>query len=244
MTTERTLRVSWLLIAMLVAGCSSQPGPADSSPPLETGETRVVPEVRPQPETSPASTTERERPATVQDPPGSVIPGQPRPRQAVLPVIKPAPSEPAQSPPSPGAAALPPPSQQPEPMAVNAPEPGPVTTEPRRTPPVVDVGGPVEVAATKPGRSRVGSDKCELCHKVQFASWAESAHALRTPPLDCESCHGPGSEYKSLAVMKNPEKARSAGLVIPDGWFCAKCHTAGWTDDLLKRAHAHKDGPS
>lgn len=241
MTMERTLRVSWLLIAMLVAGCSSQPGPAESaaadvsSPPLETVETPVVPEVLPRPETAPASTTERELSATVQDPPASVIPGQPRPRQTVLPVIKRAPSGQVQSPPSPGAAALPPPSQ--------LPEPGRVTSEPRPTPPVVDVGGPVEVSATKPGRSRVGSDKCELCHRVQFASWAESAHALRTPPLDCESCHGPGSEYKSLAVMKNPEKARSAGLVIPDGRFCAKCHTAGWTDDLLKRAHAHKDEP-
>jgi hypothetical protein len=133
-------------------------------------------------------------------------------------------------------------SPQPE-----AAEPAPSTSLPvaeTSPPPVVDVGGPVEVAATKPGLSRVGSDKCKLCHKVQFASWSESAHAKRTPPLDCESCHGAGSEYKGLAVMKDPEKARSAGLVIPDGSFCAKCHKAGWTDDLLKRAHAHKDESS
>jgi DnaJ-class molecular chaperone len=97
------------------------------------------------------------------------------------------------------------------------------------------------VAATKAGLSRVGSDTCETCHDVQFASWATSAHARRTPPLDCEDCHGPGSEYKTMSVMKDPAKARAAGLVIPDRSFCSQCHVKGATDDLLKRAHAHGD---
>jgi len=106
----------------------------------------------------------------------------------------------------------------------------------------VDVGGQVDVDATKPGLTRIGSDKCKLCHKVQFTSWAKTAHATRTPPLDCESCHGAGSEYKTLAIMKDAKKARSAGMVIPVRAFCAKCHTTGWTDDLLKKSHAHKAG--
>ncbi len=105
---------------------------------------------------------------------------------------------------------------------------------------VVDTGGLVEVGATKPGLTRIGTDKCKLCHKVQFTSWAKTAHATRTPPLDCESCHGPGSEYKSLTIMKDAQKARAAGLVTPGRSFCSKCHTAAWTDDLLKRSHAHK----
>ncbi len=104
----------------------------------------------------------------------------------------------------------------------------------------VDIGGLVEVSATKPGLARIGAGKCKLCHKIQFDSWSKTAHAARTPPLDCESCHGPGSEYKSLAIMKDSRKARSAGLVIPVRSFCAKCHTNGWSDDLLKRTHAHK----
>ena len=107
---------------------------------------------------------------------------------------------------------------------------------------VTDPGGPIAVAATKSGLTRIGAEKCKVCHKVQFASWAETAHARRTPPLDCESCHGPGSEYKALAIMKDPEKARAAGLVIPTATFCAKCHTSGWKDDMLKKAHAHKAG--
>ena len=100
----------------------------------------------------------------------------------------------------------------------------------------------MEVAATKPGLTRIGSDKCKLCHKVQFTSWAATAHATRTPPLDCESCHGAGSEYKTLAIMKDAKKARAAGLVIPVRSFCAQCHTTAWSDDLLKKAHAHKAG--
>jgi hypothetical protein len=106
---------------------------------------------------------------------------------------------------------------------------------------VVDKGGVVAVAATKPGLSRVGNDNCETCHDVQFASWSESAHAARKPPLDCESCHGPGSEYSKNAVMKDPVKARAAGLVIPERSFCSNCHTKGVTDDFLKKAHAHEE---
>ncbi len=105
---------------------------------------------------------------------------------------------------------------------------------------VTDPGGPIAVAATKAGLTRIGADKCKVCHKVQYASWAETAHARRTPPLDCESCHGAGSEYKSLTIMKDPEKAKAAGLVMPTATFCASCHKSGWKDDMLRKAHAHK----
>ena len=97
------------------------------------------------------------------------------------------------------------------------------------------------MAATKSGLSRVGSDKCDMCHEVQYASWATSAHAARKPPLDCEGCHGPGSGYKTIAIMQDPAKARAAGLVMPERSFCSQCHLKGVTDDLLKRAHAHDD---
>ncbi len=69
----------------------------------------------------------------------------------------------------------------------------------------------------------------------------ETAHAKRTPPLDCEGCHGPGSEYKGMAVMKDPDKARAAGLVDPTETFCSQCHKIGWREEMLGRAHAHKD---
>jgi hypothetical protein len=135
----------------------------------------------------------------------------------------------------------------PEPVReVATPRPAPLTSAP--TAPtqvasaskVVDPGGQIAVAATKAGLTRIGAEKCKICHKVQFASWVETAHGKRKPPLDCESCHGPGSEYKSLTVMKDPKKAKAAGLVIPTATFCASCHTRGWMDDMLRNAHAHK----
>jgi hypothetical protein len=98
----------------------------------------------------------------------------------------------------------------------------------------------VAVKPGKPGVTNVGVAGCKTCHKVQFASWSASAHARRTPPLDCEGCHGPGSEYKPMPVMKDPAKAKAAGLVMPGAAFCATCHRKGWKDEMLKKAHAHK----
>jgi hypothetical protein len=79
-----------------------------------------------------------------------------------------------------------------------------------------------------------------MCHKVQFTSWSETIHGKRNPPLDCESCHGSGSEYKSIATMKDPAKAAAAGLVIPTAAFCTTCHKRNWSEGMLKKVHAHK----
>jgi len=106
--------------------------------------------------------------------------------------------------------------------------------------PVSDPGGEVAVKPTKAGLTRVGTTSCKMCHKFQFTSWSDTAHAKRTPPLDCESCHGFGSEYKAMATMRDPAKARAAGLVIPAAPFCATCHKRNWSEGMLKKAHAHK----
>jgi putative hemolysin len=129
----------------------------------------------------------------------------------------------------------------PTPTAKEATTPG-VTPTKAALATTADPGGVVEVTATKAGLTRIGAVKCKLCHQVQFASWTKTAHASRVPPLDCESCHGAGSEYKALAIMKDPKKARAAGMVNPEAAFCAKCHTSGVTNDFLKKAHAHKAG--
>ena len=45
--------------------------------------------------------------------------------------------------------------------------------------------------------------------------------------------------------MKDPAKAKAAGLVLPGKEFCtAKCHhPAQWKDDMCLRVHAHKAKP-
>lgn len=120
----------------------------------------------------------------------------------------------------------------------------PVSSEPAApaptASPVSDPGGEVAVKPTKPGLGRVGANACKMCHRLQFTSWSDTAHAKRSPPLDCESCHGSGSEYKAIPVMKDPAMAKAAGLVLPTAPFCATCHKRNWSEGMLKKAHAHK----
>jgi hypothetical protein len=94
--------------------------------------------------------------------------------------------------------------------------------------------------------TNIGPEKCKMCHKVQFDSWSASKHAKATPVLDCEGCHGAGSDYKGMAVMKDKAASKKAGLLEPTKADCAKCHGKGkvpaMTDENFKKVHAHKAG--
>jgi len=116
----------------------------------------------------------------------------------------------------------------------------------------------------------IGAEKCKMCHKVQFDSWAQTKHAKATEGakaskewkfeaacltchatnkdeamagVQCEDCHGAGSDYKTLSIMKDVAKAKAAGLVIPTQETCNGCHDG--KDHHKKQAftkdvHAHK----
>ena len=97
----------------------------------------------------------------------------------------------------------------------------------------------------------IGVDKCgKICHKVEYKSWGTLKHAnafdklkgdetsnaeclkchatggsAEMPGVQCESCHGPGSAYKSMKVMKDHDAAIAAGLAIPNEATCVACHT-------------------
>lgn len=96
----------------------------------------------------------------------------------------------------------------------------------------------------------LGADKCgKLCHKIEYTSWSTTKHAKafaslkpadqakpecvnchvtggkkELPGVQCEACHGPGSAFAKLAVMKDLAKAKTAGLVIPVEKDCLVCH--------------------
>jgi nitrate/TMAO reductase-like tetraheme cytochrome c subunit len=93
-------------------------------------------------------------------------------------------------------------------------------------------------------QNKVGAEKCaKMCHKVEFQSWSETPHAkLGAKGADCETCHGPGSGYMPLSIMKDPAKAKAAGLIArPEKASCSPCHKAGTvTDEMMKKIHAHK----
>ncbi len=67
--------------------------------------------------------------------------------------------------------------------------------------------------------------KCLKCH----APFAELAPDFKAEGVGCEVCHGAGSAYKKLSVMKDQAEAAKNGLVLyenPDAIKaqCLKCH--------------------
>lgn len=108
----------------------------------------------------------------------------------------------------------------------------------------------------------VGVEKCKMCHKEQFESWSLTGHAKAFTKLtaedkgkpecvnchisgkladgtvlegvQCEGCHGPGSEYKSVKIMSKTKwaadpatykkMAMDAGLKYPVEADCRGCH--------------------
>ena len=120
----------------------------------------------------------------------------------------------------------------------------------------------------------IGVTKCKICHKLQFESWSGLAHAkaferlkpeeqgkaeclkchatggsAEMPGVQCEACHGPGSEYKSMKVMKERDAAMAAGLVLPAEEVCTGCHTNAphevpafnYAEAVKKGVHEHKE---
>ena len=85
------------------------------------------------------------------------------------------------------------------------------------------------VTAEEAAHAYVGAKKCKTCHKAQFKSWGETAHAKaydllsdeeKAKPectkchvtgttakevllegVQCEACHGAGKDYKSPKIM-------------------------------------------
>jgi hypothetical protein len=86
-------------------------------------------------------------------------------------------------------------------------------------------------------REKLGAGQCRTCHRLQYDSWVKSGHARKA--LDCEGCHGNGSEYAKADVMKDLAWSKRAGLIFQTADFCAKCHPTA-DDSYLPKAHAHK----
>jgi hypothetical protein len=71
--------------------------------------------------------------------------------------------------------------------------------------------------------------ECLKCHTTeayldQGVALDEKGAYTVEEGIGCEACHGPGSEYKSMSIMKDKEKAIAAGLLLHDQKFCLTCH--------------------
>ena len=67
--------------------------------------------------------------------------------------------------------------------------------------------------------------KCLKCHSTAAAIDPDLNAGIKVEEgVSCESCHGPGSDYKSMTIMKDRAKAMENGLVVPDEKVCKTCH--------------------
>lgn len=69
--------------------------------------------------------------------------------------------------------------------------------------------------------------KCHVLGKDMDETQFESTFD-KTQGVQCETCHGPGSEYKKLTIMKDKQKAAENGLIIHSDKeaFCTTCHNS------------------
>jgi len=111
-----------------------------------------------------------------------------------------------------------------------------------------------KVTGEKAKHEYVGVKSCKICHTKDgvHPSWLETKHAKAWDNLkpeqqkdakcvtchstgttatgelltgvQCEACHGPGSAYKAMSIMKDKKVAMENGLLIPDEKTCLKCH--------------------
>lgn len=64
--------------------------------------------------------------------------------------------------------------------------------------------------------------KCLECHVTGYGK--PQAEGADLANVQCEACHGAGSNYKSMETMKDLAKAKAAGLIVPNEETCKACH--------------------
>lgn len=76
------------------------------------------------------------------------------------------------------------------------------------------------------------SPECLKCHVTAYDVPVElkTAGYKMEEGVSCEECHGPGSDYKKIKIMRNREEAIKNGLVIGDKKTCLKCHVPEGND--------------
>ncbi|MCP4156287.1 MAG: beta-propeller fold lactonase family protein [bacterium] len=72
----------------------------------------------------------------------------------------------------------------------------------------------------------LSSPICLKCHTTasDAEAWQRDESFSMQEGIQCETCHGPGSEYSEGAIMADKQAAKKAGLQMPDKDFCLVCH--------------------
>lgn len=104
-----------------------------------------------------------------------------------------------------------------------------------------------------PPAQRVGADACKDCHEREYRQYTISAHgrarkdaAALPDPLECETCHGPGSRHVAadgdekapgFATMHRPDKMPPADANA----ICLTCHSNGEQFYWASGQHARRN---
>lgn len=74
----------------------------------------------------------------------------------------------------------------------------------------------------------VETEACLKCHATGYNLDASMLGAKfeMSDGVQCETCHGPGSDYKSSKIMKDREASIKNGMVVHENLedFCTPCH--------------------
>jgi hypothetical protein len=80
---------------------------------------------------------------------------------------------------------------------------------------------------TTPAAETPACLKCHVLGKDMDPTEFEAGFS-KEDGVQCETCHGPGSEYKKLTIMKDKEKSKENGLIVHSEKeaFCTGCHNS------------------
>lgn len=91
------------------------------------------------------------------------------------------------------------------------------------------------------------SGKCLRCHSTAY-NFTEEVQTQVVPVeegVSCESCHGPGKNYKSKTVMADREQSIANGMIHPAKQSCTLCHneeSPSWDPERYTKADGTKAG--
>ncbi|MHC4437219.1 MAG: multiheme c-type cytochrome, partial [Planctomycetota bacterium] len=70
------------------------------------------------------------------------------------------------------------------------------------------------------------SAMCLGCHATgaHVEEWEKDETFFTEDGVQCEKCHGPGSEYMDASIMMDRQAAEKAGLMMPTVNDCMGCH--------------------
>lgn len=81
---------------------------------------------------------------------------------------------------------------------------------------------PHAVAWTKVDSVKATAEQQKVCANCHATGTTAKGELLTN--VQCEACHGPGSAYSKLNIMKDTKLAMENGLILPDSATCVKCH--------------------